>query len=65
MFSGTGSPISWLEMVYDEDLSSKMTIYGYPKGVILETKVNTHLLALVCALSVTNCFFEQFGICLG
>ena len=46
MFYGTRSPISRLEMVYDEDLSSKMTIYGYPKGVILEIKVNTRLQSL-------------------
>ena len=64
MFSGTGSPISWLEMIYDEDLSSKMTIYGYPKGVILETKVNTWLQLLLGASNVTNCFVAQFEICL-
>ena len=62
MFSGTGSPISWLEMVYDEDLSSKMTIYGYPKGVILETKVNTRLQSLLDALNVTNCFLAYSEI---
>ena len=64
MFSGTGSPKSWLEMVYDEYLSSKTTIYGYPKGVILETKVNNHLQALLDAQSVTNCFLAHSEICL-
>ena len=64
MFYGTGSPKSWLEMVYDEYLSSKMTIYGYPKGVILETKVNNHLQALVDAQSVTNYFLAHSEICL-
>ena len=64
MFYGTGSPKNWLEMVYDEYLSSKTTIYGYPKGVILETKVNNHLQALLDAQSVTNCFLTHSDICL-
>ena len=54
--------MSRLEMVYDEDLSSKMTIYGYPKGVILETKVNTLLEPFLDALNVTNGFLAYSEI---